>query len=1091
MKPTDLTLRYERLRRRLSRLAEASVQWHTPLAPLEYTELPDATYPQNLGALPWQKLDYGTAWGGPNRNFALRGQFRIPDEADMSDRIALSLPLGLASDGFTAHPEALLSIDGTPVAAVDYNHVDIVLPAVFRDNQVHNFTLVGWTGVAFTAERPLVLGQCQLRGTTTTVDQVVDQLRVALETALVLPEGDVVTVRLLRLVEDTLAGLDLIGSDAAAVRTQATNLADALTQAIEQAGPALPVTLHAIGHAHIDTAWQWTLAQTRGKTVRTFATVLHLMDRYPDYIFGQSQPQLYEFIRQDWPDQFDAIRVRIAEGRWEAMGAMWVEADCNLSGGESLVRQFLLGRQYYAEHFGAGTATPVLWLPDAFGYPHTLPQIARLAGVDAFFTTKLRWNDTNDFPYDNFSWRGLDGSTIVAHITPTPMNMWRQLATYNAEATPFSAIESWNRLHGKTHDEHMLMSYGWGDGGGGPTALMLDNIGLMRDFPGLPAVKPGRIGDFFDSLKQNRASLPTWDGELYLETHQGTYTSQARIKRDNRKAEFALHNTEFLASLLRSIDASYTYPAGMLRDAWRTVCLNQFHDILPGSSIAQVYRDSEAQYARIDERLRAEQTHMLSRIAQHTDATWLIVNATPFTQREVVYLSDSGRANSWQDASGRTLLSEPGEDGVWVEVEVAPYQLMPLRTTGEEIDDTSSRSLARQPVQIVASVAGRYVLENGFVRLLFDGNGDIVELFDKQRRRDVLPPGMVANQFQLFHDAPLQFDAWNIDVDYELGMQLAQPASSMRIVEDNRLVCTLEITRTLLHSTCVQRVSLRRTSGRIDFDTRVDWNEKHVLLKVAFPVDVLAREATYHIQWGQVRRATHRNTSWQQAAYEVVGHHWADISEAGYGVSLLNDCKYGYDIAGSVMRLTLLKSATFPDPHADEGQHHFVYSLLPHGDFGSETLQHGYALNNPLQAVRVATGAASRDAVNRAGTTTATRSTAITESWVMADDPHILVETIKQAEDGDGFIVRLYESGGGQRDASLHFALPVRDAERVDLLEAPLDSSADSSAPRPLSLENPILTVAGKKVSLRIKPFEIVSLRLHFVDDTPAGSDTP
>jgi alpha-mannosidase len=791
----------------------------------------------------------------------------------------------------------------------------------------------------------------------------------------------------------------------------------------------------ASGHAHIDVAWLWTLDQTRKKTARTFHTVLRLMEQFPEYHFTQSQPQLYEYIREDYPQVFEAIKVRIAEGRWEPIGGMWVEADCNLSGAESLARQFLLGRSYFRKHFGVQAESPVLWLPDVFGYAWALPQLIKQAGMEYFFTIKLGWNQYNRIPYDSFWWQGLDGTRVLTHFSTAPEN-GNISSTYNAPATPDSALGAWKNFQQKEVQDDVFMVFGNGDGGGGPTRQMLENLREMAHFPGLPQARQRSAASFFHDLEQNSgAELPTWNGELYLEYHRGTYTTQSRNKRANRKAEFALHDAEFLACLAKQFDPAYTYPTETFNHAWQLVCLNQFHDIIPGSSIGQVYVDSLKQYVEIQRMTDEERDRSLASLAAKLDGHWLLVNPTSFTRSDPVLFPKA--ITTGLDRDGQALAIQPVEGGALVDAgELQPYSLTLLRQSSVIPD---SRSPGIDPNS----------LENDRLRVEFSADGEITRIFDKINCREVLPAGEIANQFQAFEDRPKFWDAWDIDIFYDDKMWLAEPATSLELVERGPLRWTLEIQRKILNSSYTQRISLTRGSARLDFDTKIDWRERHILLKVAFPVDVLAPQATYEIQWGNVQRPTHRNTSWDWARFETCAHKWVDLSEGGYGVSLLNDCKYGHDIQGNVLRLSLLRAPTIPDPEADQGEQRFTYSLLPHtGGWEAQTAAEAYALNDPVIVHNAASPSGHGTSV----------------FFVRCDAPNIIIETVKRAEDGDGYIIRFYECQRRRGEVTIITAFPLERVEKVNLLE----ESQGELAP------------VGSQVSLFVKPYEIVSLRLIF-----------
>ncbi len=1046
----------ERVLQRLQLIARYEYIRREPLVPFRYLELPDADVPPPIAPdvddSSWEVIPPHTYWGQRMTNFVLRTQFQVPPDWHPEWPVALYLPLGEAGD--FSHPEALVYVDGKPYAACDRHHQEVPLDPAWRDGNTHVLALHGWTGLmGFRYHHPgarLLMGPNALVQIHPPTRAFLATARVAAETARSLPEDHPVRAQVLNALRDAFARVDWRDPGSPAFYESISEAHATLQEGLREAGPPMPVEVVGVGHAHIDVAWLWPLAQTRRKAGRSFHTVIRLMEAFPHYTFTQTQPQLYEFVRQDYPELFEAIRKRVAEGRWEPLGGMWVEADCNISGAESLARQFLLGRRFFREHFGEGAESPVLWLPDTFGYPWSLPQLIREAGLKYFFSIKITWNQYNRFPYDSFWWQGLDGTRVLTHFSTTPAKPGVEggPSTYNAEATPQEVLGTWQRFQQKEHQRTLLMAFGYGDGGGGPTREMLENIREMRSFPGLPQVRHGTVREFFEHMEEESSSrLPTWNGELYLELHRGTYTTQSRTKRYNRKSEFRLHDAEFLAALAHMAVPSYAYPHTRLTEAWRTVCLNQFHDIIPGSSIRQVYEEAERAYADVLAAAAQVRDEALAALAaQWGGVDVLVVNPISFSRQDLAF---------WEGhlPPGYRLVREDGtpipaqetEAGTWLAVgELPPYSIHRLR-------------LEPGPVPTISQVvtAEDNLLENAYVRVELNEAGDIVRIYDKVNDREVLPPGAVANQFQAFDDRPLNWDAWDVDIFYEETMWTADPATEIRVVEQGPLRATIEIRRRILHSPYVQRISLAYNSPRLDVDTRIDWQERHVLLKVAFPVNVLSPRATYEIQWGHIERPTHRNTSWDWARFEVVAHKWVDLSEGGYGVSLLNDCKYGHDVRDNVLRISLLRSPALPDPEADRGEHRFTYSLFPHaGPLSEETLAAAYALNDPIIVYPVENGMSSdapSDTPRLCGV-----------PLVAVDRPNVVVETVKWAEDGNGLIVRLYEARRMRGTVQIKVAVPLAAAYRVNLLE---------EEDRPLAVEDNV-------VFLSLRPFEIATLRL-------------
>ncbi|KAA3663524.1 MAG: alpha-mannosidase [Chloroflexi bacterium] len=1001
----------------------------------------------------WETITPNTYWGSWKTDFVMRTTFLVPSDWSADKPVALFLPLGDAKD--FSHPETLVYVDSEAFGACDRHHQEILLKREWCNGRSHQLTLHGWTGQGgvFKVERAakLFMRPCAVVQIDQPTRDFIATTRVALGIADQLDDNEPAKDRLYNALNDAFQVLDLREPMQDDFYASVPTAHAALQAGIKKAGPPLDADIIASGHAHIDVAWLWTLAQTRRKAGRSFHTVLRLMEQFPDYHFTQSQPQLYDYISQDYPELLEAIKARVVEGRWEPIGGMWVEADCNLSGAEALARQFLLGRTYFREQFGAGVESPVLWLPDVFGYAWNLPQLIKEAGLEYFFTIKISWSQYNRMPYDSFWWQGLDGTKVLTHFSTTQnegafmSKEVRRPSTYNSDASPLEVMSTWINLQQKESQQNLLMSFGYGDGGGGPTREMLENIRELNAFPAAPRMRNGRSIDFFRNLEKNSGDqLPTWNGELYLEYHRGTYTTQAHNKRSNRKSEFLLHDAEFLAAWAALV-TDYQYPHEDLTRAWQLLCLNQFHDILPGSSIAEVYEDSAKDYETIraiGEELRdTALTALSSRLAGETAV--IAINPTSFGGRKIGLLSEQLREGQTvvNVEDDQVLFTQPVKDGVLVELPlIEPYGAVALSIVDQKSANPQTNLKAYQH-------HGNFVLENEILRVEFDQIGEMVALFDKEVERNVLPAGERANVLQAFEDRPMNYDAWDIDIFYDDKQWFPEPAHSLTIIEEGPLRVGLEIQRRLGNSILVQHVTLCRGERRIDFDTWVDWRERFVLLKVAFPVDVLSPVATFDVQWGNVQRPTHRNTSWDWARFESCAHKWVDLSEGDYGVSLLNDCKYGHDIQDNVMRLTLLRSPSHPDPNADQGEHRFTYSLLPHvGDWRAETAVSAYALNNPLILRRVTGGD---------GTLSA--------SLLSVNVNNVIIETVKQAEDGNGLIVRLYENERSRGPVTVTTSFPIRAAYRCNLLEE----------------NQAVLDVSEKSVRLPIKPYQIATLRLE------------
>ncbi len=1004
-------------------------------APVE-TDLDDAE---------WEAIAPDSHWGTWATDFVLRSRFRVPREWD-GGRVALHLPLGTAGDIFT-HPEALVYLDGTAHASADRYHHEIVLPEAYCDGNWHALALHGWTGLSGwppdpTSETQLFMRPCAVVSIDTPTREFVLHAELALDFADAMEDSRPEKRRILNALDAAFRTLDT--RDPVAGEPFYRSVPEALRilkDGLAAAGAPMDVDIVAVGHAHMDIAYLWRVAQARLKCGRTFSNVLRLMDTFPDYRFSHSQPQLYKFTEQDHPQIFEGIRRQVAEGRWEPLGGMWVEADCNVTGAESLVRQLLLGRRYFRDRFG-DAETPVLWLPDTFGFIWSLPQLMAQAGLKWFVTNKVSWNQTNPMPTQLTWWQGIDGTRVLAHFLTTPREVQylNNPTTYKCDLSAAEVMGTWENFLQKEAHAELLLAYGYGDGGGGPTRELIEKATVLSAMPGAPRVRMGTVREFFERVERECAeTLPVWNDEIYLELHRGTLTSQARTKRSNRRCEALMHDAEFLAAFA-AVTTGADYPHEAFAEAWELLCLNQFHDILPGVSITEVYEDCAADHARVralGEGARDRALESLAGLLPPKTGV-MAVNPAPFSGDRIGLCPETLEGGLVDLRNDRSVATQPVEGGTLVDLSgLPPYGIVALAPGPAGAPATGLS---------IAANGDLVVIENALVRAVFDASGEMTSLFDKECDREVLAPGAVGNRLLAFEDRPLSWDAWDIDVFYEDRVEPVAGKAGREILEAGPLRARFRVERSYRSSVIRQDIVLHHNTKRIDFETLIDWHETNTLLKVAFPVDVLSPTATYDIQWGNIQRTTHRNTSWDMARFEVAAQKWADLSEGGYGVALLNDCKYGYDIRDNVMRLSLLKSATMPDPLADQGEHRLTYSLLPHqGDWRNGVTAAAYDLNDPiiLQPVKGCAGDAP------------------VLGLVSVDRPGVVIETVKAAEDGDGIIVRLFENQRTRGPVTLTLGFKPAAIYRCNLLEENKDS----------------LPADGDWVVLQLKPYEIVSLR--------------
>lgn len=951
----------------------------------------------------------GDSWGPAWDTTWFRFCGQVPDSWRGAE-VVLRIGLGFrGSPGFGA--EGIVWQDGVPVRGVSPKHsthrvvakaeggesVDVMLEAAA--NPVANLDLRPAPMLDFGGPALFKLDRAELAVRNGDVDALALDLEVLLDLYDHLPSDQPRAQRLLdtmRRACDALDPADVVGSAASA--------RDVLAPALSARNGSSAHRLHAVGNAHIDTAWLWPFRETIRKCARTFSTALRLMDEYPDYRFACSQPQQLAWVKERYPELFEGIKARVADGRFEIVGAMWIEADCNVPSGESLVRQLLHGSLFIEEEFG--TTPDEVWLPDVFGYSASLPQIMRSAGIERFLTQKLSWSTVNRMPHQTFWWEGIDGSRVVTHFPPAE--------TYNGDFTMDQLERNVASFTDHSFADSSLYLFGYGDGGGGPTRELLEKAARLQDLEGAPLVSMSSVESFWDeaaaALEAAGDDAPTWVGELYLEFHRGTYTTSSMSKRENRGCELLLREAELWSSVLPSAGVGSSYPRAALEAAWKDVLLLQFHDVLPGTSIAWVYEDSERMYAAVRE---AGESAVAAAIGGVVGAGATVFNAASHSRREVV------------EVDGRFTM---------IDVPALGYAPVPAESAAVAVDG---------PVTLDGSS-----MANEFLRVEWDDDGLLASVWDLVAEREVLAAGQRGNELQLFDDRPVDWDAWDLNAFTLERYSVLSGLDSIEVVSDGGLVGSVRMVRSFGRSRIVQTMVLRAGSRRLDFVTEVDWHEDHKLLKAAFAVDVHARRATYEIQYGHVERPTHWNTSWDAARFEVCAHKWADLSEPGYGVALLNDCKYGYDIHGNVMRLSLLRAPSSPSPVMDRGSHRFTYSLLPHpGDFREAgVIEEAYALNMPLRVVAGAAGGAG----------------AVAEPWgaFTVSEPGVVVEAVKLAERSDALVVRLYEAWGRRVRCSLSTPLAVSACSRVDLLERNA---------------SPVALVDGA-VSLSLRPFEIVTL---------------
>ncbi|MFW5667630.1 MAG: alpha-mannosidase [Acetivibrio ethanolgignens] len=981
----------------------------------------------------WETFDSRTMhWYGTDQHDWFRTELTVPEEFD-------GLPLWLkvrtqideADDA--KNPQFLLFVDEIPVQGIDMNHREVLLTREAVAGKSYQLDLQAYTGILHSEFRLFM----EIQYVDPRIEELYYDLSVPLSAF------------------DRMEKDDKVRRDIEAVLNQCINYLDlrtpyseefyaSLKEARAYLGKALyedmagyeDVIATCIGHTHIDVAWWWTVAQTKEKVARSFATVLKLMEEYPDYRFMSSQPQLYYFLKERYPKLYDQIKERVKEGRWEPEGGMWVEADCNLTSGESLVRQFIYGKRFFKDEFGVENR--ILWLPDVFGYSGALPQIMKKCGIDYFMTTKLAWNQFNKMPYDTLRWRGIDGTEILTHLITTlgvGQDTSNFFTTYNGMLHPDAIMGGWKRYQNKDINNDILIAYGYGDGGGGPTRQMLETSRRMeKGLKGIPKVRQAFARTYFDELWErvkDEKRLPVWEGEFYFEYHRGTYTSMARNKRSNRKSEIMMMDLELLSVL-----AGYCgrlYPKAEMDQMWKTILCNQFHDILPGSSIKEVYEVTRQEYEELERKGFSMLKECIGVLTPDGNGI-TIFNTLGFERNDIVNLGELN-AEALTDEEGRVYPVQRTKEGGLVYLEHLPSK------------GSQTFQIAEGKEEQIPFVLKENVLDTPIYRIEWNEKGLFTSIYDKENQRETLQRGKTANLFRMYEDKPIYYDNWDIDIYYSEKYWDVDSVTHMEWTELGLVRATLEIERRISNSLIRQKIHFYAKSRRIDFDTYVDWKEHQHLLKVHFPVDIHTDEATFDIQFGNLTRKVHTNTSWDMARFESCGQKWMDLSEGHYGVSLLNDCKYGHSVKDSDMALTLIKSGIEPNKTADQEEHFFMYALYPHAEGWrqAKTVEEAYKLNYPAYAHQGGKGYERMSAVS-------------------VDKTNVMIETVKLAEDENGIILRLYEFENSLTRAHIRLNFGgIGEIMECNLIEEELER----------------IPVEGDGFSVTLKPYEIKTYRIR------------
>jgi len=972
----------------------------------------------------FRPMPEGLAWGGKWDYGWFKGIVRLPKET-AGKRIAMRVDVG---------GEAAIMINGMNFGANDIGHKEITLTRKAKGGEIYKVLVESYAGHGLRAEGggPCPHGHEMVPEPPTTQVKVGSSSFGIWEEELFQLHYDMVTLLQLR---DSMADKESLRiaeiDDALMKATLVIDLElprEKMLKSVQKGrallkpllekknGPTSP-RMTCFGHSHIDIAWLWPLQETERKCCRTFSSQLALMEEYPDYKFLQSQPHLYQMVKTKYPALYQRIKKAIKDGRWIPEGGMWVEADTNITGGESLIRQFIHGKQFFKDEFGV--ENELMWLPDVFGYSGTMPQIMQGCGIKYFSTQKIFWtyNGGDPFPYNIFNWVGIDGTKVLSYLHND----------YNSQTTPWAITQRWNeRVQKESAHNARLVPFGWGDGGGGPTREHLEFLKRERNLEGLPRCEIEPPSNYFHKL--NTSKLPSWVGELYFQAHRGTYTTQAKTKQGNRRSELGLREAE-MWGVAASIISGFKFPLKKANTLWKAVLLNQFHDIIPGSSIHRVYEEAEAAYEEVIAEAATIGANARKTLVKNNQNALTIFNSLSWERDAIVELPD-GFTNA-ETTNGVPLATQNYGGKTCALVKNVPA-----------CGWLSLRQTKVKPTVQSAVKAGRASLENELLKLTFNACGEITSIIDKGTGEEWAAGP--CNNFKLYKDVPGWFDAWDIDSMYKQQPVELEHKATMKVVANGPLCATLEMTRTIGSSTLSQRIILRTGSRRIDFKTKVNWQESHKLLKVNFPVTLHNEDALHDIQFGYVKRPTHATRPYDAGRFEVCNHKWTALTEESRCAAILNDCKYGVNVEGNSINLTLLRAPLAPDMTADKGLHEFTYAFYcENGPFThSGVIQQAYELNVPV---------------------TSSKGFAETASLLSLDVGNVIVETVKPAEDGSGdLVLRLYEAVHNTTQCSLTIGIPFRKAFETNMLEG----------------NGKELKAKNGSIHLKFRPFEIKTLRL-------------
>lgn len=970
---------------------------------LSYSEISDYGF---------EPIHPGEHWGSNWMYLWLRATIVAPKEAE-GKRLVILADFG---------SEATLYINGVVSGAMDMQHHDVTLTRNSREGEQFEFVAEAYAG--HSGQQP-VFGESYLCLFEEDVYQFFIDLECLWQVLKFTDANSLRAAEINRCLTEVIAAVDF-GLEEEELANHMKFCRDLMQPLLECVNGSTSPLLFLMGQSHLDIAWLWPIEETRRKIARTMSNQLALMDEYPEYQFTQSQPYLFQLAKELYPEMYARIKQRVAEGRIIPEGGMWVESDTNLAGGESLIRQFLHGKRFFQEEFGKDNQ--MLWLPDVFGYSGNMPQIMKGCGIYYFASVKMFQtyeNVVDPFPYNTFMWEGIDGSEILTHLL--------DYGDYPIRVNPSFLIGQWNDRVQKDGISSRLVQFGHGDGGGGANRDDMEFLRRLENLEGVPRTRQGSPIDYFEDQVERGIPDAKYVGELYYPAHRGTYTTQAKLKRLNRKTEIGFREVELWGAAAELLQTK-AYPYEKMDHLWKQLLLHHFHDILPGTSIHRVHEEAQAELTKLHGTIHEMADEVRASLAGKDSASVTVFNSLSWDRKELVALPDGVRAIA--DHSGKMVSVQRHEGTLYAEL-ASPAMGWSTYIVIQE--DQLAPTIASSAVTATESH-----LENEYLAIEMNDRGEFISIVDKQTGTEWAADS--CNVIAMYRDQPSAFDAWEIDRRYQASRVALEDKAEITVTANGPLFASVRIERKLHQSTIVQDIRIRSGSRRVEFHTTVEWNEKNKMLRVDFPVNVHANESMQEIQFGYVRRPTHASRPHDADRFEVSQHKWTALAETNRGFALLNDCKYGVAVKDQTISMTLLRSPSYPDETSDQGTQQFTYGFLFwDGTFhDSRVIQEAYELNYPMYTLHGA-------------------SSLIEQSLLQVDQANIIAETVKLAEDGTGdWIIRLYESKGSSVSCGLRAGLPYSTLFETDMLE---NNQTE-------------LPVINERIHLQFRPFEVKTIRL-------------